>query len=381
VIARGRGRRCADGLTAALLAALLGCGDGAAGAGAPGGAGAGPPPPVVEVLRVAPETVDNEVELLGQLEADESVMVRSEMSGVIERVEFEEGQQVSKGQLLFQLRDDEQVARLHEAQANLGLAEDAFRRTRGLAERKLVSEAEVEKTTAEVAAARARVEVAQVAFDRTRIRAPFDGLAGARLVSPGSRIQRRDDLVKVDAVASLQLVFTLPEQALPLARVGVPIELSVAPFPDEHFRGEVFFVAPSLNPSNRRLLVKARVPNPDLRLRPGLFASVQAHIGHHDGALMVPESAIVYGSDGPYVWRLAEGSVAETVDVELGLRQSGRVEIRSGLRPGDVVVVAGTNKLSPGLHVETASAASEGGAGAAPAAERGPAGPAREGAS
>ena len=115
-------------------------------------------------------------------------------------------------------------------------------------------------------------------------------------------------------------------------------------------------VAPSLNPQNRRLLVKARVPNADLTLRPGLFANVQASLGERPDVLTIPDSAVVYGSDGTFVWRIDDGQVASTANVEVGVRQDGVVEIRSGLKAGDVVVVAGTNKLAPGINVETVAA-------------------------
>lgn len=346
----------------ALLAVGAGCGDDAP----PDGKGAGPPPPVVEVMRIEPRTIENEAELLGQLEAAESVMVRSEVDGVVDSIGFEEGEAVEKGSVLFNLRDDEQLARLHEAQANLDLAQDSFRRTRNLADRDAVSAAQLERVTAELAAARARLEVAQVELDRTRIRAPFDGLTGARLVSPGARIEPETDLVSIDAIADLQLVFSLPEQVLPLARRGAAVDISVAPYPEKIFPGEVYFVAPSLNPESRRLLVKARVPNPDLVLRPGLFAKVHARIGRRDGALVVPPDAIVYGDRGSFVWRVDDANAATPVDVELGARTAEGVEVLSGLAPGDTVVVAGTNKLSPGIHVEPANAAPEVGLGEEP---------------
>src|SRR5262249_25550194 len=159
----------------------------------------------------------------------------SEMAGIVESVDFEEGARVTKGQVLFHLRDDEPLARLHEAEADLRLARDKFRRSRDLHRREIVPDAQLQDTSAGLAAARARLEVAQVSVDRTQIRAPFDGMAGARLVSPGARVEPEQDLVKVEAIQTLQLVFTLPEEALPLARTGVPLEVTVAPYPDRRF--------------------------------------------------------------------------------------------------------------------------------------------------
>ncbi len=334
-----------------LLAVLAGCSR--SGETAP----TGPPPPVVEVVTVAPRTLTQAADLLGQLQAEHSVMVRSEVNGIVAAIEFEEGQPVTKGQRLFHLRDDEQLARLHEAEAALRLADANHRRMHDLSGQGIVAPSHLDDASAALDSARARVEVARVAVDRTRILAPFDGYTGPRLISVGAMIEPDFDLVKVESIATLELVFQLPELALPLARVGVPIEIEVAPYPDRVFPGVVSFVAPSLNPQNRRLLVKARIPNPDLVLRPGLFANVQAKLGERADVLTVPDSAVVYGSTGTFVWRIDDGRVASSADVELGARQDGLVEVRSGLKAGDVVVVAGTNKLSPGVTVEAVPSA------------------------
>jgi len=316
----------------------------------------GPPPPVVEVVTVTARTLANEAALLGQLVAEQTVMVRSEVAGIIAAIEFQEGQPVTRGQVLFRLRDDEQLARLHEAETALRLAEANHRRTQDLSRNGIVAPSQLDDVTATLEAARARLEVARVAVDRTRIVAPFDGYAGNRLVSIGALIEPEYELVQVESIANLELAFQLPELALPLARVGVPVDLKVAPYPDRTFSGTISFVAPSLNPQNRRVLVKARVPNPDLVLRPGLFATVEANLGSRENVLAVPDSAVVYGSNGTFVWRIDEAQKARTVDVALGARQDGLVEVRSGLQSGDVVVVAGTNKLAPGVGVEAVPA-------------------------
>jgi membrane fusion protein (multidrug efflux system) len=307
-------------------------------------------------VTVTPRTLANEAQLLGQLVAEQSVTVRSEVAGIIAGIEFAEGHTVRKGDVLFRLRDAEQLARLHEAETALRLADANHRRTQDLSRDGIVAPSQLDDVTATLEAARARLEVARVAFERTRIVAPFEGYVGNRLVSVGAMVEPQTDLVQVETLTSLELAFQLPELALPLARVGLPVDLRVAPYPDRVFAGTISFVAPSLNPQNRRLLVKARVPNPDLVLRSGLFATVEARLGERANVLAVPDSAIVYGSDGTFVWRIDAAQKAESATVELGLRQDGQVEVTNGLRAGDVVVVAGTNKLAPGIGVETVAA-------------------------
>lgn len=313
--------------------------------------GHGPPPAVVGVVTVSEQALEGVVDLVGQLDADESVDLRAELPGVISGIEFQEGDEVKRGDVLFRLKDDEQVARVHEAEANVALAEETHARTKTLAGRNVMAAAQLDKARAELAAARARLELARVALDRTTIRAPFDGRMGARRVSPGDRVDTREMLATIHAVARLQLVFTVPEIGVPLARTGALVSIRVAAFPDESFAGEVFFVSPALDPRTRRLSLKAWVPNPDRRLRPGMFANIRFQTGTPSQAIVVPEEAVAYDSSGSFVWRVGEDRRAERVSVELGARRDGLVEVRSGVRPGDRIVSGGTHKVVAGGEV------------------------------
>lgn len=357
-----RARALLRGALAAVL--LAGCGAGEPGAPdeQDGGGEA-----VVELVTVRPEVLRNLVAIPGQLASEYSVEIRPEIETVLESIDFAEGERVERGRVLFSLRDDQQRAELAEAEASLALAEATHRRTATLKREDVSSEAQLERAAAELAVARARVEVARVALERTRIRAPFDGLMGARLVSPGDRVRRTTRLAQIDAIDRLQLLFHLPESALPLVHPGIPVRAAVAPYPGERFAGEVFFVAPTLEAEGRRVLVKAWVPNPDRRLRPGLFAEIEAEVARRDDALLVPDSALVYDLEGTFVWRVDAESRAQRVPVEVGLRQAGRVEVSRGLAPGDTVVAAGIHKVEAGQRVRDAAhpvAADHGGDGA-----------------
>ena len=318
------------------------------------------PPPSVVVVRVVPAPLRNVVDFLGQLVARESVIVKPEISGVIESVEFQEGQTVARDDVLFRLRREEQLARLRVAVAEASLAKEVYQRTEKLKKRDVSSAAQLDRAAAELEVARANVELARVNLARTEIRAPFDGVVGERYVSPGDRVspgERNENvsgLVRLDSIEVLELVFTLPERALPLARTGIPVSLSVAPYPDASFSGEIFFVSPTFNPDTRRVLVKALVPNPDGRLRPGLFATIRAEIARRDDALVVPEAAVVQDIDGAFIWRLSPEHIAERVPIRIGLRRGGRVEILAGLTPGDTIVSVGTHKVSEGMEVRIA---------------------------
>jgi membrane fusion protein (multidrug efflux system) len=340
------------------LAALVAGGAAACGAGDDASLAAEETEETVELVTLAPEELRHVVEIPGQLESEYTVEVRSEVEGIVASIDFSEGQQVEAGRVLFRLRDDEQRARLQEAEAQLALAVDVHRRTQELAQRNVSSAAQLDRASAELGVARARVVIARVELEKTRIRAPYAGVVGARLVSAGERVLEDTRLVQLDALDRLQLVFSLPEVSVGVVHPGMPVSIRVAPYPEERFTGEVFFVSPTLDPEGRRLVLKAWIPNPGLRLRPGLFATIEAEIERRPDALLVPEASLVHDLDGTHVWRVGQDRKAERVPVDVGLHLDGRVEVRGGLRPGDVIVRAGTHKLQPGTVVKAAGSPS-----------------------
>lgn len=341
-----RTRRASAVLACALPSlAVPGCG------GADDAAEPPSDPPVVEVVRVEPEPLVDTAVFSGQLDAEQSVMIRSELEGVVRSIEFEQGQRVEEGQILFRLRDGEQKARLREAIANRDLARQRWERARNLVSRDASSAAQADTAQAEYEVARARVDLARVELARTRIRAPFDGVVGQRHVDVGARVVEETELTRIDAVDRLQLTFGISDEGLPHARVGMKVKAWVRPYPGEKFPGEVFFVSPSLDPRNRRIWVKAWIDNGDGRLVPGLFANVDLEVRRLEEAIVVPESAIAIDQQGPYVWKLDEANRATRMPVEIGLRERGIVEILQGLPPGTRVVSAGIHKVSEGSEV------------------------------
>jgi membrane fusion protein (multidrug efflux system) len=313
----------------------------------------GPPPSVVETVLVESRLFSERVEVVGQLAAAESVVVRPEVAGIVGSIEFDEGQRVSKGDVLFVLRSEEQRAALREAEANRVFAADVFDRTEKLSKVKVSAVSELTQARARVAAAQAVVDLARVNLERTRILAPFDGALGARSVSPGDWVDVGADLVQIDAVDRLQLQFSLPENAIALAEPGLEVTARVAAYSGEGFTGVVYFISPALDEESRRLALKAWVPNAKGRLRPGMFSRVELEVERTEQAVVIPESAIANDAAGSYVWRVGSESLAERAAVELGTRRDGQVVIISGLAPGDTIVTSGTHKVYEGGGVRS----------------------------
>ena len=311
--------------------------------------------PTVEIQRLEPELLRDTALFGGQLGSESSVMLKSEVEGIVAAIEFQEGQRVEEGAILVRLRSDEQGAQLREAEANLSLAVADAKRAEQLITRNATAQSKRDQAVAKLGVAQARLELARVALQRTRIRAPFDGVVGMRLVAPGDFVTDKDSLVQIDAVDRLQAYFAMSEFLLPFAKVGFPVEVMVSPYPGERFPGKVFFVSPTLETNSRRIMVKAWVPNGHGKLAAGLYANIEVEIRRQENALILPESAVVADRLGTFVWRIGDDELAERVPIEVGLRKEGKVEVTRGLHAGDRIVTAGTHKVSVGKKVATAA--------------------------
>jgi membrane fusion protein (multidrug efflux system) len=344
-------------MLALIATAPLACGDG------PERADDGPPRPVVETIVLRPESFDRIARFPGQLDTADSVVIKPEISGIVEEVLFEDGEAVEEGQALVRLRDEEQRALLAVAEAEYRVAKDAHERSQRLRTENARSEVELVRARSNYEVARARLDLARVQLARTVIHAPFAGVMGEGMVSSGERVSpggsdrfggnQATGIGRLDSLDRMELVITVPEKVAVDSIRGLPIKVRVASHPGRVFEGEVSFVGPRVNAQNRRVPVKARVPNPEHLLKPGMFTDVELLLGRVEDTLLLPEDAVRFEPGGAAVWRVAEDGTAEDVRVELGQREGARVRVMNGLSAGDEVVVAGTHKVSAGDLLET----------------------------
>jgi len=330
-----------------LPALLLACGAGEA----PKELGA---PPVV-IATVEVRDLEERIGATGELVAKEEAQIGSEVSGRITEILVDEGEAVEAGQVLLEIDPERRNLELANARAGLTEASAAvgeqgreFRRAKTLHERGIASDADLDKAEtalalarSRAAAARAQVGVAERAVRDASVRAPFAGLIARREVSRGEFVNVGQPLFELVALDPVEVEFHLAERDSSRAVIGQEVRVSVAPFPDETFQGIVSVVSPTIDPRTRTLRVKARIDNPDGRLRPGLFARADLGIAVREGVLLVPEEAILLRSDGSVVFRRVEGNRVERVVVETGEHRGTQVEITRGLSPGDQVVTRG----------------------------------------
>jgi membrane fusion protein (multidrug efflux system) len=363
-------------LAIALVAGLAACGKGGDAAGGAGGGGGGPPggmPPLpVEAVTLKPEKLVAGLQTVGSLRADESVVVRPEVAGRISHINFTEGAAVNAGQPLFVLDGSVQQAALNEASANLDNSRRAAARTKQLLGEKLIAQSDYDRANAAFGVDQARVASARTALGKMTLRAPFAGRIGLRSVSVGDFVTIGQDLVTLVRLDPIEVDFSIPENSLAQLKTGQRVTIGVDAFPGDEFGGTVEAIDPVVDPVSRSAKLRAQIPNPDGRLRPGQFAQLHLDTGTNTvNAVMVPEQALVQEGSQRFVWTVVAGK-AKKVNVKTGVRVPGAFQVVEGLKLGDVVITAGQGKpmMADGLPVQVLPG--EGGP-KAPAAAGGPA--------
>ena len=327
----------------------------ATGAGGGSGGGAQAAPIVVETHTVQTRALADDVSAVGSLVSNESVVLRPEVSGRIETIRFRDGETVRRGAVLVELDSAVERAELQQARANLTLAESNFRRTQDLFGRKFVSQSSLDDARAKLEVARAGLALAQARLARMQVRAPFDGVVGIRSVSPGDFVKDGDALINLEDIATLKLDFRLPELYLDRVRPGQALELSSDVLPGEVHSATVEAIDPLVDAQGRAVRLRASLVNPELRLRPGVFARVRLILAERAEVPVVPEAALVPApGNTQFVYRVEDGKV-QRVSVTTGQRRDAMVEVVDGLAPGAVVVTAGQLKLRDGAAVKVAA--------------------------
>jgi membrane fusion protein (multidrug efflux system) len=337
-----------------------------AGCGKPGGPGAGGPPggfaTQVVAVKAVREAVTEQLRVLGTVLANETVDLQAEVDGRVTAIHFEEGQRVEAGQLLLEMDSAEVEGRLAEAEANARLAQSKWDRARELLRNKTTSQQEADESKAQFDMANARVAQMSKQLRDMKVKAPFGGIIGSRQISPGQVISRMNPgrgaqmIARLSDIDPVKVEGNVPERYLAQAKVGAKFQISIAAFPGEKFEGELYFIDTQVDPINRTGLVKARVPNPDLRLKPGMFASVDLALRVKDDAVVIPEASLMPQGDTFAVIIVDDQMIAQMRPVKPGVRLAGRVEILDGVKEGETVVVEGWQKTRPGGKVTLAAA-------------------------
>jgi membrane fusion protein, multidrug efflux system len=309
-----------------------------------------PPTPVV-VSSAFPYEFADRLEAIGTARANESVEITARVTKQVAAVRFDDGQAIRAGEILVDLESTEEIAQLAQARASQADAKLRFERVADLARSGTESQSRFDEVRTALDAANARVEEIEARLADLRIRAPFSGMLGLREVSPGTLLKPGDRITTLDDVDRIKLDFSVPETFLSLLTPGLAVETQNAAFPGRVFSGRVVAVDSRVDPDTRAVRVRAEIENQDHAIRPGMLLSLVLH-ANPERSLALAEQALVPSGSSQFVVVLDANNEPRRVEVQIGRRVPGLVEIRSGLEAGDRVVIDGAMLIQPGSVVE-----------------------------
>jgi membrane fusion protein (multidrug efflux system) len=325
--------------------------------------------PVV-VSPAAVETLEERIGGTGELQAPDRAVIAAEVDGRVTEVRVDEGMHVNAGGILLEIDPerrhlDADAARAGErdAIASFEVAQREFARASALHEEGIASDSLLDQRGTELSRAQARREsataqrgVAEKALRDASVRAPFAGLIARREISRGDYVRPGQALLEVVALDPIEVEFSVAERDSARVAPGQPVYVRVDPYPGEKFVGAVSAVSPVIDPSTRTMRVKARIPNGDGRLRPGLFARTDLGVAKRENVVFVPAEAVLQRADGEVVFVVDPGDRARRVVVHTGVQRGGQVEIVTGLKPAEQVIVRGHSALATGALVKRTQA-------------------------
>ena len=331
-------------------------------------------PPSVEIAQVELARLSDDAPAVGSLRSRRGVVLRPEVSGRITALNFTDGQRVRKGQVLVQFDDQLPLAQVQQSQAELSIAQANQKRNQELVAQNFISQRSLDESAANLQVAQAKLSLAKATAARLKIVAPFDGIAGIRLVNVGDYLKDGADIVNIEDIEAIFVDFRLPERFQSKVKRGQTAMLDIDALPGRKFTAQIQAIDPLIDANGRSVGIRACIDNRQLQLRPGMFARVNTVFGVREGARVIPEEAIVPQGGRQFVIKLLGGPDEKTrttqrVEVKVGLRSPGKVEILEGLEAGDSVVTAGQQRVQrDGTAVTVLDLASARAAGPSPSA-------------
>ncbi len=311
-----------------------------------------PPPIPVQTLTLTAQHLPRTISAVGGLESPQTTQVTADRSGKIVFLDIPEGQEVQQGHVLARIDAAEAQAAVDVAQAQYQNAQATLERLATLQPRARSQQA-LDNAQAAVRTTKGELDEAQTVLRKMTIRAPFTGRLGLRQVSLGTYLEPGDAVVRITQTHPLHLVFSLPQHYVSDLKNGQPIR-GVAGQCAGRFTATVSVIDPFLNPATRSVTVQAIVPNEAGSLLPGMAAALRLEVAAVSDAISIPLEAIIRQGTKQLVYTLQDDNRVASQYVQLGQFARQQVEILSGLKPGDTVIVAGHQKLRPGARVQPA---------------------------
>ncbi|WP_082685223.1 efflux RND transporter periplasmic adaptor subunit [Hymenobacter sedentarius] len=326
-------------------------GPGVGGKGGPGGAGGkGGQRLAVQVYVVQATSLADEVAATGSVLADESVIIKSELSGKITSLNIKEGQAVSKGQLLFSINADEAQAAIRKQEYNIKLFRDQERRQRTLLDKEYISAQEYEQSNNQLLTAQADLQALRATLAKAYVRAPFSGILGLTTATVGTYVSPGTEITTLSRVRPVKIDFAVPGRFAANVRVGDVVTV-VDETTNKNYDAKVYAIDPQIDPVSRTQPVRARYANTNNELRPGAFVRVNLKLGETNTALQIPTESVVPEASGYSVYTVKGGKMVPK-NVKIGIRSDKVIQITDGLAVGDSVIRTGILQVKPGDRVK-----------------------------
>jgi membrane fusion protein (multidrug efflux system) len=319
-----------------------------------------PPPDAVTTIVAAQEEWPNSINAIGTVAAVQGVTVSADLPGVVDRIAFDSGKTVEKGEVLVQLDTRQEQAQLAGAESALELARLNHERMQGLVKQDAVSRAEYDAAAATYKQADARIGEIRATIERKTIRAPFSGVLGIRQVNLGQYLTGGDPVVPLQSLNPIYVNFAVPQQDTADMRIGRTVHITVGELGKDAFTGRVSAVDSVVDQTTRNVQVQATLANPGAKLHPGMFVQAQVMLGAAKNVIALPASAINYAPYGDSVFVVSdlknpEGQPYRGVRqqvVKLGPARGDQVAVLSGVKPGEEIVTSGVFKLRNGVPIQ-----------------------------
>jgi membrane fusion protein (multidrug efflux system) len=300
-------------------------------------------PVSVNGIIVKTQVFDNELSLSGSIEANEQVEIRSEVSGIVEGIYFQEGNNVSKGQILLKVNDLELKAQLTQALTKRELASENERRAKLLLQKEAISQEEFDAARAELKTSQAQIQLIKAQIAKTAIKAPFSGKIGLRSISPGTYITPAILVAKLVNSGKLKITFSIPEKYASQINSNANITFTVTGS-NEKYHAKIYAIEPEVTTATRTIQVRAFAENNEGKLIPGTFANIELPLNRINDAILVPTEAIIPIQNGKKVFIQSNGKAKEVM-VETTTRTDALLLVLSGLKVGDTLLTSGVMSL------------------------------------
>lgn len=322
---------------------------------APSGAGSGAGGPMdplpVTVIKLKKESLNNQLQVSGTVLPNESVEIKPEISGLVTKINFKEGQVVSKGTPLVYLNDNELQAQFQRLQYTQKLFQTQESRQKQLLAREAISQEEYDIALNQYNTAISDIKLVEAQLEKTVIRAPFTGRLGLRQISEGSVINPSNVIVSIVNSDPIKLEFSIPERYASLVSIGSSIFFS-SESSKEEVEGKVYAFEPQIDAATRTLKLRAQSPNKSGKYLPGMFVKIRFVLDIEEEALLVPAESVIPELSGYKVFVVGADGNAEQRTIEIGTRTDTQVQVISGLNEGDLVLTSGVMQVRQGMPIK-----------------------------